>query len=251
MRQAANGRLHESFTGFTSGELHGAGCFRRRSQKSPQRFQILSSFAHNMLFGTALLSTGFVAGPAPRGGSVLRVQPVSMQESVGPLAGVQKAYEIFQASKAEGMDTKQSIADAIAGEYDRDATLSEVQAVVSSAPLVLFTWDSSPACKKALKYIEETGVTPKVVRLDNPWAEGNPKRAALGRLTGKSSVPSIWIGGKYIGGCDDGPSDDAPGLVPLAFRGTLRQRLEAAGAFGDAAVGTVEPTAAADTAAAV
>lgn len=80
-------------------------------------------------------------------------------------------------------------------------------------------------------------------QLDDPWSEGNPKRAALGRLTGKSSVPSIWIGGNYIGGCDDGPSDDAPGLVPLAFRGTLRERLEAAGAFDNAAVGTVKPTA--------
>lgn len=116
-----------------------------------------------MLFGTALLSTGFVAGPAPRTGTVLRASPVVMQES--PIAKVQKAYEIFQASKSEGFDTKQSIADAIAGEYDRDATLSEVQALASSSPLVLFTWESSPACKKAIKYLAETGVTPKIVRV--------------------------------------------------------------------------------------
>ena len=85
--------------------------------------------------------------------------------------------------------------------------------------------------KKALKLIAETGATPKIVRLDDPWSEGNVKRAALGRLTGKSSVPSIWIGGEYIGGCDDGPSDSSPGLVPMAFRGTLQSKLEAAGAF--------------------
>ena len=34
-----------------------------------------------------------------------------------------------------------------------------------------------------------------------------------------------------MGGCDDGPSDDAPGLVPLAFRGTLFDKLQAAGAL--------------------
>ena len=69
------------------------------------------------------------------------------------------------------------------------------------------------------------------MRLDDPWDKGNVMRAALGRLTGKSSVPSIWVGGEYIGGCDDGPSDEAPGLVPMAFRGTLREKLEAAGAL--------------------
>jgi len=95
----------------------------------------------------------------------------------------------------------------------------------------MFTWESSPACKKAIEYCEVIGVTPKLVRLDDPWSEGNPQRAALGRLTGKSSVPSIWVGGTYIGGCDDGPSDAAPGLVKLALKGELRPALESAGAF--------------------
>ena len=108
---------------------------------------------------------------------------------------------------------------------------------------------SSPACKKALKLIAETGAQPKIVRLDDPWSEGNPKRAALGRLTGKSSVPSIWVGGEYIGGCDDGPTDVAPGLVPMAFRGTLREKLDAAGALGEKKVGKVAPTAAVPAAA--
>ena len=43
----------------------------------------------------------------------------------------------------------------------------EAKALAASAPLVLFTWESSPACKKALKYLEETGAKPKVVRLDD------------------------------------------------------------------------------------
>ena len=165
--------------------------------------------------------------PSVRRGAV----SVRMQEQASPFDAAQKALAIFQASKAEGQDFKQSMADAIAGEYDRDAVTAEVKALASSAPMVLFTWESSPACKKALKLIAETGVSPKIVRLDDPWSEGNVKRAALGRLTGKSSVPSIWIGGEYIGGCDDGPSDAAPGLVPMAFRGTLKEKLDAAGAF--------------------
>lgn len=80
------------------------------------------------------------------------------------------------------------------------------------------------------------GAKPKVIRLDQPWSEGNKKRAALGRLTGKSSVPSVWIAGKYVGGCDDGPSDVAPGLVKLAFSGRLSKMLEVAGALKKQAV---------------
>ena len=174
-------------------------------------------------------STYVLHAPSPV--TMPRVTALHMQEAPGPLDVAKQAFSIFQASKAEGMDFKQSVADSIAGEYDRDATTAEVLTIASSAPLVLFTWESSPACKKALKLIAETGVSPKVVRLDDPWEEGNPRRAALGRLTGKSSVPSIWVGGEYIGGCDDGPSIAAPGLVPMAFRGTLREKLEAAGAF--------------------
>jgi len=189
-----------------------------------------------MLAFCALVSTSHVLH-GPQAIAVLRAAPMRMQADAGPLAAAQVAIEIFQASKAEGMDFKQSVADAIAGNYDRDVVTADVQALASSAPLVLFTWESSPACKKALKLIAETGANPTVVRLDNPWSEGNPQRAALGRLTGKSSVPSIWIGGEYVGGCDDGPSDAAPGLVPLAFRGTLREKLEAAGAFAEVGSG--------------
>jgi len=181
---------------------------------------------------SALVSSAYVMRAPTPSAARLRGSAVQMQEDgAGPLAAAQKAFEIFQASKAEGMDFKQSVADAIAGDYDLGAVTAAVKETAASAPLVLFTWESSPACKKALKLIEETGARPKVVRLDDPWSEGNPTRAALGRLTGKSSVPSIWIGGEYIGGCDDGPSDVSPGLVPMAFRGTLREKLEAAGAF--------------------
>lgn len=69
------------------------------------------------------------------------------------------------------MDFKQSVADALAGEYDRDAITAEVKAVAEANPLVLFTWEASPACKKALKLLAETGAKPTIVRLDDPWSE--------------------------------------------------------------------------------
>jgi len=156
---------------------------------------------------------------------------VQARMDAGPVEGLKKRWGLFQDSRKEGFPLKQAIADAIAGEYDVTDVQAQVKEEAMSAPLVLFTWEASPACKKALDLLKLTDATPKVIRLDNPWSEGNVKRAALGRLTGKSSVPSVWIGGKYVGGCDDGPTADAPGLVKLAFSGKLQQMLESAGAM--------------------
>jgi hypothetical protein len=64
-------------------------------------------------------------------------------------------------------------------------------------------------------------------------------RAEIGKRVGRSSVPMIFIGGDYVGGYDGGLDDNdksdnnkyskAPGIQTMAFRGTLRPALEAAG----------------------
>jgi glutaredoxin-related protein len=69
----------------------------------------------------------------------------------------------------------------------------------------------------------------KIVRLDDPWDKGNPVRAEIGKRVGRSSVPMIFIGGEYVGGFDGGVSDKSPGIQTMAFQGTLRPTLEAAG----------------------
>lgn len=138
---------------------------------------------------------------------------------------------IYKGLKA-GDNFKLAVADALAGDFDREAVLSEALLVSQSHPIVLFTWDASPACKKALKLLDLAQVKPHIVRLDSPWDKGNQIRAVLGRLNGgKTSVPIIYIGGKYVGGCDDGVTEAAPGLVPLAFLNRLSPALSAAGAF--------------------
>ncbi len=69
------------------------------------------------------------------------------------------------------------------------------------------------------------------MRLDDPWEEGNPIRAELGKMVGRSSVPAIFIGGKYVGGYDGGVGKESPGILELAFRGTFREKLKEAGAL--------------------
>ena len=55
-------------------------------------------------------------------------------------------------------------------------------------------------------------------------------RARLGARTGRTSVPSIFIGGEYIGGMNDGPGAGL-GLGPLDADGLLEPRLRAVGAM--------------------
>lgn len=217
-----------------------------------------------MLLGQLLFaSLSFTAPPhqlrSTKLPAVARSQLPRMDGDSDPLETVKKSWGRFQDARNQGYSVKQALADVVAGEYDVDAVqtrvqvggipraiqararlflarssppaLSRAQEEAKSAPLVLFTWEVSPSCKKALELLEVAGAKPKVIRLDQPWSEGNKKRAALGRLTGKSSVPSVWIGGRYVGGCDDGPSDTAPGLVKLAFSGRLNKMLDEAGAL--------------------
>jgi glutaredoxin len=98
----------------------------------------------------------------------------------------------------------------------------------------MYTWESSPSCKKAIKAFETSiQANVKIVRLDDPWEEGNPIRAVLGKKLGRTSVPFIFVDGEYIGGFDGGieGNSNASGMVDLAFSGKLRDMLSAAGAM--------------------
>ncbi len=47
-------------------------------------------------------------------------------------------------------------------------------------------------------------------------------------LIGRTSVPAIWIGGQFVGGCNDGPMG---GVVKLNTSGDLKGMLQGVGAL--------------------
>ena len=124
-----------------------------------------------------------------------------------------------------------TVADGIAGDYDFGALSAEVDTNVAASPLLLYVWAASPASKKAMKSFEVMGAEMKTIFLDANWEEGNKVRSVLGKKVGRPSVPCIFIGGEYVGGYEDGPTAEAPGLVPLAFAGRLRPMLIQCGAL--------------------
>ena len=56
---------------------------------------------------------------------------------------------------------------------------------------------------KAKQVLDGYGCKYRVVEL-NEVEGGYALRAELAELTGRTSVPALYVGGQYIGGCNDG-----------------------------------------------
>lgn len=105
------------------------------------------------------------------------------------------------------------------------------QSVIDSAPVVFFQMDACPFCHEAEKALQEAGISFKKV----PIAD---HKAKLVEMTGKTSAPSVWIRGTYVGGCNDG-TEAWHGVKPMLESGKFQEMvgdIEAEGAVqGDGA----------------
>jgi glutaredoxin 3 len=130
----------------------------------------------------------------------------------------------FIASNDIGYTLKQFVADIVAGDFDKDQVGAEVDGFIQTHPVAMFSFSTCPFCRRAKDFLEEKSIPYHSVELDElEGNRGNEIRAMLGRKTRRTSVPSIFIGGRYIGGCNDGP-----GLLPLAESGELDRLLDQA-----------------------
>ena len=81
----------------------------------------------------------------------------------------------------------------------------------------IYATESCPYCVRAKALLKQRGVTSLIeVRVDLNPAE----RQTMIALTGRRTVPQIFIGDRHVGGCDD--------LVALDQRGELQALLQAA-----------------------
>lgn len=84
------------------------------------------------------------------------------------------------------------------------------------AQVKIFSSDYCPYCARAKALLHERGVTD----FEEVVVDGKPDvRAEMTRLTGRTSVPQIFIGQTHVGGCDD--------LHALDGRGGLMALLQA------------------------
>lgn len=77
----------------------------------------------------------------------------------------------------------------------------------------IYTTGTCPYCIRAKQLLAERGVTQlEEIRVDL----APERRAEMAEITGRRTVPQIFIGGTHVGGCDDLMALDARGgLTPL------------------------------------
>lgn len=133
------------------------------------------------------------------------------------LGGLAKKFDLNEGKKQFTINQ--------AGSYDEAAVKSKVEKLIADNQVMVFSWSGCPFCKKAKAALSEMGAQYTALELDT-IPDGKAIRAELTKMTNRTSVPNIFIGGKNIGGCNDGP-----GLMTLENKGELKPMLQAVGAL--------------------
>jgi glutathione S-transferase len=112
-------------------------------------------------------------------------------------------------------------------EYEKEISQAktEIEAAIKASPVVVYTYDLSPFSFETKALLDNLEISYKEISLGKEWIPGligeggSQTRAALLDITGQSSLPQVFIGGKSIGGLFSG----TPGLVPALEQGSLRE----------------------------
>ena len=109
--------------------------------------------------------------------------------------------------------------------------VAAVDAAVAAAPgvddhlaehdMVVFVSWSCPYCQLAVQELGKAGVPFEPVDVD---ANGKLRRELYDK-TGVTSVPSAWVKGTFIGGCNDGP-EKWMGILPCLHSGRIEELLK-------------------------
>ncbi len=89
----------------------------------------------------------------------------------------------------------------------------------SKAPVFMYTTTWCPFCMRARDLLKRKGVEFDDLNLD----EHPEMRGEMITLSGRRTVPQIWVGGQHVGGSDDLHALDAAGrldaMIDAARRG--------------------------------
>jgi len=95
-------------------------------------------------------------------------------------------------------EAKKALVKSLAGNYDAAVVRARLDGLISEKPVLMLSFRTCP---------------------------GKAIRAEMADVLGRTSVPAIWIGGEFIGGCNDGPKG---GIVKMNDSGVLDSMLRAA-----------------------
>ena len=69
-------------------------------------------------------------------------------------------------------------------------------------PVIVYSKTYCPYCSEVKSLFAKLNVPAKVVEIDT-LADADAVSAALADVTGRRTVPQVFIGGEHVGGCDD------------------------------------------------
>jgi monothiol glutaredoxin len=80
--------------------------------------------------------------------------------------------------------------------------VDEVKQAVESHPIVVVGMDQNPHCRRALKYLKQSGHSFKYLEYGH-YLKGWRRRTALKMWTGWQTFPMVFVKGTLIGGASD------------------------------------------------
>ena len=95
----------------------------------------------------------------------------------------------------------------------RRRAYTPIAEIIDAAPVVVFTSSDCPYCDEAKAALTDASVDFKEVAASD-W-----QRAQLTKRTGSRTVPQVFVGGEFVGGCHDG---GLGGTIPLLRMGLLQ-----------------------------
>jgi len=122
---------------------------------------------------------------------------------------------------------KKALVKSLAGDYDKSAVKDRLDSLIANegSSCLMLSFTTWPFCVKAKEVLDGKNAKYTVVELDTD-IDGKAIRAEMADLLDRTSVPAIWIGGKFVGGCNDGPMG---GIIKLEESGSLDGLLKSAG----------------------
>lgn len=91
-------------------------------------------------------------------------------------------------------------------------------------PIVVFSYGGCPFCRKVEAALDEAKLPYQVIDFDADLDDGESVHKEISAKHKQTSVPLVFVKGKFIGGCNDGP-EDWMGTMPLLKSGKLAEML--------------------------
>jgi glutaredoxin 3 len=93
-----------------------------------------------------------------------------------------------------------------AGKYDREAMQARLKNRIEEFPVFFLKFETCPYCIKIEKILESKTISSsnmKIVELDSLGQEKYAIRREVIEMVNQTTIPAIWIGGKFVGGLQE------------------------------------------------